>query len=907
MKKLNGFISAFLLAALAANAVPAKRGFRNITQPDGSVVEAELVGDEFGHFYLTKDNRPMLRDANGTLRYASLNEAGEVKLSDSPVAVNLNAFTKHIDSRREERAAIRTNARMARAKAPSRVAAQNGMGLFTGNYPRTGEVHALVFLVQYTDAKFSIADPKQYFTDMLNKEGFSENGGTGSARDYFIEQSGGQFEPNFDVFGPITLAKNRAYYGGNDNYGDDEHPEEMAAEAAEQLKNVINFADYDYDGDGYVDDIIVVYAGMGEADGGSEDTVWPHSWEIPNGKTYNGKTLSGYCCISELEGNGIKAPIGTFVHEYSHVMGLPDLYHTTSSSAYYTPGEYSVLDYGPYNNQGRTPPAYGAYERNAMGWLDPIVLDSPADVTLEDIKSSNCTYLIPTEKTTEFFLLENRQQTGWDKYIPGHGMLVWHIDFVQSVWDSNKVNNTRTHQYVDIVEANNNPDGSSLSAMAGYPFPGTSGKNGFTSTTTPALKSWAGKAIDMPITEIKETDGVITFAAAGGNFEFDKPKAPTLTAADNGTITVKWNVVSHATDYVLNVYSRENGNVTYLGKYKDYHTGNILTQIIDGVEPEQEYFATITAAAGLKLSEPSDEASVVTPALSYEYVTPVAVSGVLESNGNVTFSWNPVKYATDYRLTVKVESDGTDEIVTTGFGSGNSATIPTGWTWTGSTSDVYKSTSTGYFGESAPSLKFSKDGATLTTKTFDGLVKEISFFYVGASANGSTLAVEGTTNGSSWFNIATINDLDKHNAAGVVTTVVPSANANCIRFKYTKAVGNAGLDDVKLKVSSRISEIHPDFNALSVGNTTSHTAVVRGNYPHIFFSVQAVDANGNLSRASDFVEVVTPSGVSAPGVTEADLDAPVEYFNLQGCPVANPSAGIYIRRQGTKVTKVIIK
>ncbi len=899
MKNFYGFISAVLLAALAANAVPAKRGFRSYTQPDGTVIEAELIGDEFGHFYLSKDKKPMLCDANGFLQYATINTEGEISLSQNKVPVDLNLFVETIDGRRMSRAS-------ARAQAPARVAPQNGLGLFSGNYPRTGKVNALVFLVEYSDVKFSISDPKKYFTDMLNKEGFAENGATGSARDYFLEQSGNKFQPTFDVFGPVTLKNKRSYYGGNNEFKEDKNPEQMAVEAAAQLAGTINFANYDFDNDGYVDNIIVVYAGKGEADGGPAESVWPHSWEIPNGKTYNGKKISGYCCISELEGNGANAPIGTFVHEYSHVMGLPDLYHT-ASLVYYTPGEYSVLDYGPYNNSGHTPPAYGAFERNAMGWLDPIVLDGPVSASLEEIQSSNEAYLIPTNKTTEFFLLENRQQTGWDKYIPGHGMLIWHIDFVQSVWDQNEVNNTKSHQYVDIVEANNNPNGQDLATMGGYPFPGTTNKTSFTSATTPALKSWAGAAIDMPITAITEKNGIISFDAAGGAFEFDTPSAPTLSAKTDGTITISWKADPRALDYILNIYKRVDGKAVYLGGYKDFRTGNVTTHTASGVEPETEYFVTIAAASGKNISEPSDEASVVTPALAYEYITPVAISGLIGSDGNVTFAWHPVKDAVDYRLTVKYETEGADENISVDFGSKSSSVeIPAGWSWSGSTSDLYKSA--GYFGKTAPSIKFKSNGATLTTKAFSGPVKNLSFFYAGASASSSSyLTVEGSANGSAWFTIAKVDDLSKHNGKGVKTTIVPEKEANQLRFVYTKDAGNMALDDIEIFVSSKTSGTHADFNRKSVGNTTTHTARVSGDHSVLSFSVEAVDANGKFTKPSEFVRITDiTSGVEVAEVI-TDSEAPVEYFNLQGCPIANPTAGIYIRRQGSSVTKVYIK
>lgn len=510
-------------AALAASAVPAKRGIHAIPQPDGTTLEVLLAGDEHRHIYLTPDSLPLTTGADGFMEYARLDasactlEATGVRAT-SDVARRTpaeRALIASIDARATRRAILSP----ARKPSPRRAIAQSGLGLFANNaFPKTGDVKALIILVEYSDVKFKTPNPSQYFSDMLMKEGFDEYGGTGSARDYFVENSMGQFRPEFDCYGPVTLPNNRKYYGGNNSWGEDQAPEDMIIHAVSILDPDVDFSQYDTDGDGWVDNVYVFYAGEGEAGGGGSNTVWPHSYNIYNGAGKNcradGVRFDYYACSNEWEGSRPDG-IGTFVHEFSHVMGLPDLYNTEEQTTV-TPDAYSVLDYGPYNNNGCTPPAYSAFERNALGWNEPVVLDGPASVSLENILASNTSYLIPTEKNTEFFLLENRQQTGWDKYLPGHGMLVWHIDYNSYVWTMNSVNNTDSHQYVDLVEAGGTANSGSSAVMRNYPFPGRSNKTSFTSSTTPALKSWANKAIDMPITNIKETNGVITFDAAGG-------------------------------------------------------------------------------------------------------------------------------------------------------------------------------------------------------------------------------------------------------------------------------------------------------------------------------------------------------------------------------------------------------
>lgn len=553
MNRIFTLIVALAATSMIAHAVPAKRGYRTYTQPDGSTVSLQLSGDEFSHYYLTTDGVPVLQDADGQFCYATTQNgiaSASAYKAENPAqrsnaaktfaaSVSITDFDAAMQSRLSERLSAKAKAREANAANVATRASlpQSGLGLYTCNYPRKGKIRSLVFLVEYTDVKFTVSNPKDFYTRMLNSKGFSDYNGTGSARDYFLDQSQSQFDPTFDVYGPVTLANNRSYYGKNDKNGEDQHPEEMALEAAAAFKNQIDYSQYDYDGDGCIDNVYVIYAGVGEASSDVTTSVWPHSWEVEDGPVYNGKQLCTYTCSNEWEGDKPDG-IGTFVHEFSHVLGLPDLYHTTSNSAYYTPCEWSVMDYGPYNNDGRTPPNYGSFERNALQWMEPILLNFPINVTFEAIDKSNQAFLIQTEKTNEFFLLENRQQNGWDKYLPHHGMLIWHIDFNQTKWDNNVVNNTKSHQYVDIVEANNKTDGSVLSNLKGYPFPGTSQKTSFTSTTTPALKSWAGKAIDMPITEIAESNGIIAFKAAGGTVGGFDTYVPEIAKA--GDSSVEW-------------------------------------------------------------------------------------------------------------------------------------------------------------------------------------------------------------------------------------------------------------------------------------------------------------------------------------------------------------------------------
>lgn len=558
-RSLSALAAMILGVSFAAYSLPAKRGLQTVIQPDGTTIEVQIVGDEFSHYYLTPDGYPLLADVDGVMRYATVDANGVAVMSDVKVsdvsrrsAAELD-FVKSVDAQAVTKAIRNT----AKAKSSRRRLPESGKGLFSTDFPSKGDIRSLVILVEYSDVSFKLSDPASYFKDLLNKKGFSEYGGTGSARDYFIDQSNNQFRPTFDVVGPVKLGNTCAYYGANDRNGDDVRAEQMIADAATMISDQVDFSKYDLDNDGYVDNIYVFYAGRGEATGGGANTIWPHSFNLTYAGInlkYNGVILDRYACSNEWEGSRPDG-IGTFVHEFSHVMGLPDLYCTTySSAATLTPGSWSVLDYGPYNNDGRTPPAYSIYERNAMGWLEPKVLDGPASPILEAIDESNSGYIVQTGDPNEFFLIENRQQQGWDTYIPGHGMLVWHIHFNQAVWDDNSVNNSSSHQYVDIEEAGGTANNESETIMAQYPFPGTRKVTSFTDNTKPSMKTWGGKSLNMPITNIAEVNGVITFDVCGGAPKMETPEFAAPVINEN-SFTLSWNPVADAAEYFVTVKS----------------------------------------------------------------------------------------------------------------------------------------------------------------------------------------------------------------------------------------------------------------------------------------------------------------------------------------------------------------
>lgn len=827
MKKLRYFaVTGLMATAIGAMAVPAKRTTFIATQPDGTQVTLTRAGDEFNKYFLTDDGQIVVGDELKGYYFAKVNAAdgriasSGIKAADASARTAAQkAFVAGIDrdvlgeamakTAGMSRIAPREGERnYAPAKSKASLPAQSGIGLFPGTtYPNSGSPKGLIILVEYSDVKFNSSyDAGDYFRRMVSEKGFSDYNATGSALDWFTDASMGQFTPDFDVYGPVTLPNNQAYYGGNLTNGDDKAPEEMVIDGCRLLDSQVNFKDYDTDGDGYVDNVFVFYAGRGEADGGSANTVWPHQWEIESaGKSLilDGVKISRYACSNEWDG---KKPdgIGTFVHEFSHVMGLPDLYHTSSNSAYYTPLDWSVMDYGPYNNDGRTPPTYSIFERNAMGWIDPIVLDkTPRSIELEHIAVSNRGCLIPTSKSTEFFLLENRQQEGWDKYLPGHGMLIWHIDYNATIWRNNTVNNTRTHQYVDIEEANNNPAGNSATAVANWAFPGTSGAyTEFTDNTTPNMKTWDGASLNIPITGITETDGIITFDVCGGQPDIDSPVA--TLPADN--------------------------------------------------EIGDNYFIA---------------------------------------------SWTPVDGATDYLLTVKSLGELVTITDTNDFGTGNSIKHPEGWT----SSNVKSYTSSGNYGKASPSLRM-EAGFYVQTPEYDYPITNISFWAKGQGQTASTASLYAV-NGGKETKLTDFTGWNQSKGA-TVTYAISGNDVNQLKLVYNKeAGGNLAIDDMVITTSSAGASVLPDYNGVSTNGATSMRVDKLPEGKNLFrYTVVAVSADNKKSAPSNAIDIeLSTAGIDG---IEADNDnAPVEYYNLQGIRIDKPGTGIFIRRQGSRVEKVL--
>lgn len=942
--KLNHVITS-IAAALAfasatpeaALAVPAYPRPVTVTQADGSTLTIQQVGDEFAHYTVDVNNN-LLVDVNGVYQYGKLDGAGKVVASGVKATMRPDAaergFLSSIDTKavvtaaRSEmvnngnlRRAYRSMQQAAVMRAPQKaVTLPSGLvmprftGMLTTDFPSTGKQKALVILVQFTDTKFKTTyDAHDYFSRMVNQEGFSDNGCWGSARDYFLNSSGGRFDCDFDVYGPVTLTHNMAYYGGNDRYGQDKLPHMMVVEACRMLDDEVDFTQYDRDGNGVIDNVFVFYAGMGEATGGGTNTVWPHSFDVryctdANGNSLtnvrlDGKLLGNYACSNEwIQYVSPARPdaIGTFVHEFSHVMGLPDLY-TTNESSSFTPGDWSILDSGPYLNDGLCPPAYSSFERLSMGWLEPVVLNGPANCTLNAI-DKNEAYCIPTERPTEFFLLENRQREGIDKYLPGHGMLVWHIDFNSTTWINNSVNNNPSHQYVDIVEANNQTSEGFMSTQrGGNTFPGTKVVTSFTAETTPALRSWSGKKIELPITNIIESSKVITFKVAGGALALDKPQVRPVTNLTPRSATLHWSAVDNAEAYDVSLLKVDDSLVH--AQWFGYRlTGTSLD--VDSLEPETAYRVLVKAYAnnGMTESEPSDEYVFTTADLTFDYIIPTAYPATTQGNQFVA-SWQAVEGATDYLLSVYTKE--VDNIATDLVNFDNMKVVaqdmPQGWTTTATTT---YSLST--YSVVAPALRV-KVGQYVESPVYPGDITGISLYTrTSQAACASNRVVVMLLVDGEWSEVATLTPTTTVQKLSVETPIPAGARAVRILYDGTNNTDIA-FDDIEIQyVGNTRNVAHADFDAKNVGNVTSFNITGLDLTKRYYYVVSAT--NGTMtSLPSAEIEVMTGSGIADTVVAPAV--GPARYYNMQGIEVSADALtpGLYIERRGTVTTKIIIR
>lgn len=670
--KLRSILTILIsLLSFTANATPARKGIIPLTQPDGTTFNAVFKGDEFGHIKATSDGHAIIQGFDGWWHYAVYDKEG--KKCDTGWRVGLDTPEDILTRSKSIPYELLSREASARRRKVSHDMLPSFREIMIST--RSGDMkkrHGLVILAQFKDLSFTHS--KNDFIDLLTKKGYSKNGATGSAKEYFDAQFKGLVEFEFDVSDIITLSGDVADYGANDDDGNDKNPAQMIIEACKAADGAIDFSMYDDDGNGEIDNVFVFFAGEDEAEGADETRIWSHAWYVYNGAGFSieldGKRLNRYACSSELTrmsgGANKLAGIGTFCHEYSHTFGLPDFYDTDyEGSGGETAGLWhktSLMDAGNQNNKGNTPPYFNALEREQLGLSVPVVIDSDGTYRLEPVHKSGQSYRIETDNENEYFLIECRSGKEWDAYTGGNGMLIYHIDmsdrnsgfselYGEDIsagrrWFTNEVNCRPDHQCADLLEADGRKDtfteeegglnGSLISGIGGIYFP--YGKvNSITPESKPGLTYWSGDICKASITNIRKDGDDIVFSVIGFSEESTPPVPVNISHESFADAAIIRFESDRPFEEEAVVIWRRPGKAEESKTVLPYEPGKYAV-VLEGLEPgNKTYTVDIAFKVGEVIGE-SNSISFMTkkvPAVTWPYIYMGSI--VKDSEGRIPY------------------------------------------------------------------------------------------------------------------------------------------------------------------------------------------------------------------------------------------------------------------------------
>lgn len=578
MKRI--LISAVLsLCAAMTFAIPAKKSWKVVSQSDGTTIKVSQAGDEHLHYYITEDNVPLYKAADNRYCYLTIENG---KLYNSGMLAHESAArsakelqvmnTIHDLAPIARQMAAKKRSAAKRCGSPNRLPSKDDRSVFKGSKK------ALVILAAFSDKSFSKGDDAivKFYDEVLNQEGYSQNGAAGSVHDYFNDMSRREFDLTFDIVGPVKVSKSATYYGGpSPIMGGADHIGEFITEAINKAdeKCDIDWKKYDWDDDGEVEQVFVLYAGYGQATGGPTGTIWPNAWTLDEalqnsdgngGFSIDGVFINQYACSNELylDSGTVPMGLGVFCHEFSHCMGLPDMYDTNYGSTP-TMGDWDLLAGGSYNGPqgiGWCPAGWTSYERAYAGWLELTELKAGDIIkgmtSLEDADGK--AYVIYNDNhKDEYYLLENHKGMGWDRYTPENGLLIIHVDYDKELFDNNIVNSkgefTPAEGY-DKYFTNDHPRMAPFSRVRSiqndtyfytYPMDAPRGVvDSLTNTSKPAAELYnaladGSKLMGKPVYNIeKDDDGNISFTFMTKEKETDAIQDIVIAeaAADDDTV-----------------------------------------------------------------------------------------------------------------------------------------------------------------------------------------------------------------------------------------------------------------------------------------------------------------------------------------------------------------------------------
>ena len=532
-----------LTVSLRVSAIPARNIPMTVRQPDGSELRIIVSGDEFYRMVKTEDGCAVTQGADGYWYYAAYDINGAKRSSGVRVSPLNGATAAASAARIIPYGTLRATAAGRRA-AVNRLRAEHRFRVPPDTKAGTVSKKAIVILAQFTDLGFKFG--RNDFVNMLTQKGYSYGGAQGSALDYFNDQFEGACRFEFIISPIVTLSKGYAYYGENDSEGLDKRPHEAVAEACRLVDAQIDFSQFDGDGDGEVDNVFVFVAGHDEAEGASPAHIWSHQWYMDEaGARLNldGTKINSYAISTELTYDfdhgthkEIFTGIGTFCHEYSHALGLWDLYDTDGedSGGLYEFGDEksrgavwgytSLMDHGNYNNNGNTPPNYNAMELWSLGLGNAEPLEAGQQV-LAPLSSQKRYFISETDAEGEYYFFECRAAEGWDSYVGGSGMLIYHYDASgnDAGYSTSERRNLTARERWWYNEANCNPDHPCFDLIEAIPiakdvysvFWPNGTHTSFNAGTTPSFVSWSGKEAEVGLNGIRRDGSFIKFTVTG--------------------------------------------------------------------------------------------------------------------------------------------------------------------------------------------------------------------------------------------------------------------------------------------------------------------------------------------------------------------------------------------------------
>ena len=603
------FLILFINQAITTFAVPAYPGLIKMKQPDGTSITLYQKGDEKIRWMESEDGYSLMYDNNKTIVYAIKNENGDM-IPSSVVAKDIS-LRSNSDQKFLKEIPQKLNYSKTQISTLSSIweMTQNSLNIEPSQFRAgTEDRYLMCALVEFQNEPFTMS--KQDFDNLMKQAGYNVNGAKGCVNEYYLENSYGKANLIVNVSGIHKLSQNYEYYGANDPVTQQESPSkirEFATEAARLAFNGLDnteLAQYDSNGNGYIDAFHIIFAGYGEEAGANADRIWSHAFGFPRIQ-FGNKFLDRYSCTPELRGNQDNNPgkiitqIGVICHEMCHaVFGSPDYYDVdgdANGGKFIGTGYWDLMADGCWNSIGACPAHINMYQKIRMGWVVPVVLNSPQSINDMPNSAENAVaYRYNTTTTGEFFILENRQRIGFDQYIPGSGLLIYRVSLTENDVYNNTVNIRHPQRMYPIcASANTNPTGTPSSYgginSTGCPFPGSSGKTSFTDFTIPSATSWAGANTLKPITNIQTQNGTISF-------KFMMQEADPVTnlqvTANDQTVNLSWDKPSE--DVVAyNIYRNNALKIKIMGKNNtSYSQINVSSgnynYCVTAVYPEKE-------------------------------------------------------------------------------------------------------------------------------------------------------------------------------------------------------------------------------------------------------------------------------------------------------------------------------